>query len=181
MRITKTTRNLLLSLLVLVFVCAAFGYLNWRIQANGAELIKTMQLIEDAQTTQHNMRAVEDELAVTKDTRDALHALVLQDDKATVDLLTLVETIAREQGVRTSTDKLEVTEQPKELFDDLVLILNLEGSRTNVGRVVEMLNTLPRQKRMTALTIQNTTDPVTKGSVTKARVELHFSIQKGNS
>ncbi len=105
-------------------------------------------------------RARESELAAlarlvdsTQSERVELHTRVLGEE-GVIDFLSLIETLAKEQGVVLITKALTVEDAPPS-FESLKVTLSLSGSNDALLHVLEILEVLPYQASVVSATVTN--------------------------
>lgn len=80
-------------------------------------------------------------LVETSEDRAALGELIVTDDRLT-EFLALVESGARAQGLRATTRSVDIV-KPQGLFEELRVVLDVEGSYEGLRRFVTLIETMP--------------------------------------
>lgn len=110
-------------------------------------------------------RAVQDlmqTLTETKEERDSLNSRILKEENV-ITLLSLIETIAKEQGVALSTESLTV-EPINEVFETLIEDVTVQGSYTSIMQLLTLLEELPYQVSVSKVSIERETTNNWKGA-----------------
>jgi hypothetical protein len=110
----------------------------------------------------------------TRTERAELHTRILTEE-GVIDFLSLIETLAKEQGVALVTDTLTVGEMSPQ-FESLNVKLSLSGSYEKVLHVLEMFETLPYQASVVRTSFSNS-EPK-QGSGWQADIELEVTKLK---
>lgn len=82
--------------------------------------------------------------------RETLHGYILEDERV-IDLLSLIETIAAEQGATLKTNTLTKS-SIDDTFEKLHLTVSVEGSFDRIMPVLMLLETLPQQSMIKSVT-----------------------------
>lgn len=96
----------------------------------------------EAEMQARALSALEATVTRSKDDRAKLSGYILADD-AIIDLLSLIETTAREQGVKLKP-KLE-TAPIDDVFEELRISISIDGSFDGIMRILRIIETLPGQ------------------------------------
>jgi len=97
---------------------------------------------------QESVQALLQTLDDTKDARESLSTRILREEDV-IDLLSLVEALGRENAAPVETDSLTV-EPLDDMFETLVVHLNVTGSYASVLRMLTLLEALPYQATISA-------------------------------
>jgi hypothetical protein len=90
-------------------------------------------------------------LEETQDDRAMLISRVLKEE-GVIDLLSLIESVGKEQGVELKTNSLNVAAIGKnEFFETVIVNLNIKGSYASVIRVLKLLEHLPYQSIVSSI------------------------------
>jgi len=101
--------------------------------------------IEYAQEKSHQkaLETLAHTLDDTKSARESLNTRILKDDSV-IDLLALIESIGKEQGIELSTNSLSV--QPiDDIFETLVINVSVKGPYDSVIYMLKLLEHIPYQ------------------------------------
>jgi len=177
---SRTKKFLFASIAALVLSLSVYVYLLWLVNQQGGDLLAAIQLIEDDRSVHATSQAILVAFEESKEERELLDSFVIKDDEDASAFLSLVETVALEQGVAISTEKLQVVPTEEGSFDNLSMTFNLQGPSENVKRVIALMETLPYQQRVVELTLRESVEENTGLEGVKARIHLLVSVKEGN-
>lgn len=129
---------------------------------------------EEIRIHQDSLVALMRTLESTKESRISLQTRILKEDDV-IDLLSLIESLGREQRVTLNTNSLTV-EPLDELFETLVIQVNVEGSYASIKHVLMLLEHLPYQTSLG--TTQLTRGGGEKGDVWNGMYEVRVTKYK---
>lgn len=81
--------------------------------------------------------------------RETMRGYILEDDRV-IDLLSLIETTAAEQGASLTTSALTVN-PIDDTFEELALTVSIKGSFSHIMRVLMLLEALPQQSTISTI------------------------------
>jgi hypothetical protein len=106
--------------------------------------------VADAEMQKKSLSTLEGIVRDSALERETLHGYILEDERV-IDLLSLIETIAAEQGAILKTNTL--TKSPiDDTFEELRLTVSVEGSFDRIMPVLMLLETLPQQSIIKGVT-----------------------------
>jgi len=116
----------------------------------------TAYVTSSAEAAAHkaSLQKLMQELEVTKPERDSLASRFVADE-AVIDLLALIESIGREQGVLLATNSLNVVPN-NDYFETLVVSISVTGQYNQIVKVLSLLETLPYQTTISQTQISRT-------------------------
>jgi hypothetical protein len=104
----------------------------------------------EAEVQARALSALEETVRNSKDDRERLAGYILKEEEI-IDLLSLIELIAREQGVTFTTT---LTTAPiDDVFEELIMNASIEGSFNGVMRMLRIVETIPEQSTVPTVTI----------------------------
>lgn len=147
------SKNTNIALLLSILFCvstfgalAAFFYVGELHKATFLEK-STQEIREKAQKSA--LEQITTTLDETKEERISLFSRFPHEEDI-VDVLTSIEKIVAEQGVKITTNSLSLTVRPiDETFETLVITLNMEGSHDAIVYVLKLFETMPYQVTVT--------------------------------
>jgi Tfp pilus assembly protein PilO len=153
-------RHTKLIALISTLICAAalgtllvFWYV---IETKRTALNDALTLTAEAHTKEQELHNLERTLEQTNTHRVHLEQLILTDEEV-IDLLSLIETLGREQGTVLTTSALTVHEIDS-IFEELSVTVSIEGSYVSVMRIMTLLEALPYQSSITRVSLERVTD-----------------------
>lgn len=106
--------------------------------------------VADAEMQKKSLSTLEGIVRDSALERETLHGYILEDERV-IDLLSLIETMAAEQGVILKTNTL--TKSPiDDTFEELHLTVSVKGSFDRIMPVLMLLETLPQQSMIKSVT-----------------------------
>ncbi len=114
---------------------------EYTLSGKKAALLSEQEKIWVAKQKATRLSSLEKLAAETVTERESLKEFILTDEEV-VDFLSLIETIAKEQGVSIKTGSLEVVPQ-SDLFEELKMTLVVEGYRAGVVHALRLFEALP--------------------------------------
>lgn len=107
--------------------------------------------IADSKMQKESLAALEGIVRDSAEERETLHGYILEDEHV-IDLLSLIETVAAEQGATLKTNTL--TKTPIDVtFEELRLTVLVEGQFDRIMAVLMLLETLPQQSMIKGVTL----------------------------
>lgn len=106
------------------------------------------------QSHQTLLKELTQTLEETKYEREVIKNSILKEENI-IDLLTLIESLGKEQGVSVVTNSLNVT-PINATFETLVVTVGVEGSYESVLHILELFETLPYQSTVNKVQITHT-------------------------
>lgn len=104
----------------------------------------------EAEVQSRALSALETTVATSKEDREKLSGYILEEEEI-IDLLSLIELTAREQGVTFSTTLN--TAPIDDVFEELVMQASIEGSFDGVMRMLRILESIPEQSTIPSVTM----------------------------
>lgn len=149
------------------------------VTTKGDALGERMQLIADERAFEQQYSELAATVRETAAERELLEAAVLRDDRDTIELLSLLDSIAAAQGVTLTTSGLNET-QTAGRFNTLSLNYKISGSGKAVTRMLKLLETLPYHGHITSVSVRRSTEGETGTPQMTADISLSLSIQKND-
>lgn len=107
--------------------------------------------VADTEMQKKSLAALEGLVRDSALERETMHGYILEDERV-IDLLSLIETVAAEQGATLKTNML--TKTPIDgTFEELHLTVSVEGSFDRIMSVLMLLETLPEQSMIKGVTL----------------------------
>ncbi|MDC1205362.1 hypothetical protein N8083_00750 [Candidatus Pacebacteria bacterium] len=143
----------------------------------GVSLQERRQTIVNEEAFDNQYNNLVSIVEATEDERQLLEQFVLRDDSDTIALLSQIDEIALNQGVKLETQELRVIEQEGS-FDNLAASFEVSGREDAVIKIIKMFETLPYHGYVTTLSMQRSFDEITGQNNIKANVALLITIKK---
>lgn len=122
---------------------SAYVFFFFSVEKQKEKFIAERTARAEASARKEALSALMRTLDETKEERTDLFTRVLQEEDV-IDLLALIETVGKEQGVVLTTNSLTV-EPINATFESLVVSIDVEGPLTGVMHVLKLLEHLPYQ------------------------------------
>ena len=174
---SKKIRTIIFAGLFLGGAVAVLVLVLYMVNTKGEALSEQMQLIADEQAFDKQHASLAAAVRETVDDRELLEGAVLKDKSDTIELLSLLDTVAIAQGVELTTKQLSEQEVSGP-FNTLVLDYHIVGTETSVIRMLKILETLPYHGHVTSLSVRRSELNSTGLSEMIAEVSLSLSIRK---
>lgn len=170
----NTTKKILISsIFALTLTGSLAGASWWWEEQKGKKLSAEMQSIRDQDQMERGLKDLEKEWKKAAPLHDYLSALVIDGDKDTIELLSVMDNIAESKGVALTTGNLNVKKlEDDEWFNKLEVSVTLRGERAAVLTVVKQFEQLPYAASVERLTFMRS------GSDATANLSLLVSIKK---
>jgi Tfp pilus assembly protein PilO len=139
-----TRTKIIASLAFCLFLVALALYLGffYVINKHKQNLYDERFRAAEAEVQARALSALEETVRSSKEDRDHLAGYILKEEEI-IDLLSLIELTAREQGVTFTTT---LTTAPiDDVFEELIMNASIEGSFDGVMRMLRILETIPEQ------------------------------------
>jgi Tfp pilus assembly protein PilO len=153
---THTKVILSISIALLLASVSALSIFFYRLETQKAayETMRTEEAERLARIA--SLSALTETLEATKEDREIIAAHVLSED-GVVELLALIETLAREARVVLSTDTLTV-ESINTQFEELIATISVEGQYAAVLHMLELFERLPYETRIDTVNLDQSTN-----------------------
>ena len=151
--ITKKTKIIFVVSIICFLVSVGGVYMLWStIKNQGEALAQKANELALFEAQNKSYRDLEQLVNDTQSQRTQLQEYLLTEDQ-TIDFLSKIENLADSLAIDLSTDALKVqdTEGP---FDTLLISYRIEGMKTRVDTLIQMLETLPYQAGLSNLSFQ---------------------------
>ncbi len=149
---TRTKIIALISGLFFVGSVTIYGIFFGVLSGHKAQLAEERQWVAQAESEKQAFSTLQETLASSESDREKLKKYVIKDDEI-IELLSLIERTAKDEGVTLTTDSLTVEPQD-ETFETLVVALKLQGSFNNVMQVIQILEVLPERSNITSVELE---------------------------
>lgn len=143
----------------------------------GKALGERLQLIADDQVFEQQYVTLATTIRDTEEERQLLQQFILEDERDTIDLLSMLDTVAKKQGVELTTRNLQ-EQDASGPFNKLLISYEIQGHEEAVIRMVEMLEVLPYHGHTTSFSLQRKIDGETGLPAASANISLELSIRK---
>lgn len=176
-RFSKKIHTAFTALLFLGGSVAVFVLVSHMETRGGEALRERLQLIADEQVFEQQFNTLISTVNDTEEERTTLAGFILEDERDTIELLSTLDTIAKEQSVELTTRELRENEVEGS-FNTLLLGYEIRGQETAVVRMSEILETLPYHGHVTSFVMDRNTDETTGNVTMTAKLNLELSIKK---
>ena len=174
--IRKRTKTIFMSSIVFfVAGAAACGVLWYMIISEGEALRTQAATIAALRAEEQAVGTLARLVDETAPERSELQGYILDRD-AVPAFITELETMAAEQGVALETSNLQ--ERAGEQYDELVVSIEISGSRNALLRVYELIESLPYHSYVSKTSMVRDSNRVTGATTWQSGVELTLSIHK---
>ncbi len=174
---SKTSiRLIIFSSSFFLFSIAVVAAAIWYRESSGAELIHQLSSLQN----QTAMEAAETSLLNLEkniqDDQEYLDSLVLKDETETVELLSMIDGWAANNGVVVNTTNLHIEAEEKGNYDNLFIDLTFTGGEDAVQKMVMLMERLPYHSEIDQLNFKR----LVTGNQTLAEavLQLHVAIKK---
>jgi Tfp pilus assembly protein PilO len=151
---TRTKIIALLSLGLLVLSLAVYAGFVFLLSKHKGALYSEQATVLSVAMQKKSLEDLVKTVEQSKNERETLRGYVLEDDRV-IDLLSLIETVAAEQGATLTTSALAVV-PIDDTFETLALTVSVTGSFSNMMRVLAMIETLPQQSVISSVLFTKT-------------------------
>lgn len=158
----RTKVIIIIAASTLVLSVAIFGIFLGVVSKQKVEHVTHSQDRADAKAHQVSLQQLMQVLDETKEERESLNTRFVQDEEV-INLLALIETLGKEQGVILTTDSLTV-EPENEYFEVLVIKIATVGQYPQVMNLLSLIENLPYQTSIHSVDMQKNDDKTWKGS-----------------
>lgn len=135
--------------LLSLIVYAGFWYI---VGKHKATLLEERTRAAETEVHIKALKALEETVRTSADDRKKLSSYVLP-NTAIIEFVTEIESIAKGQGVKLTTNQLEEFEVD-DTFKELEVEATIEGTFDGVMRMLRILETIPRQSTLQSVTIR---------------------------
>jgi len=149
---SRTNQYALLSLIFFTGSVAVAGLTFYLIDKEGEELKRQMEVIGKDKLMQEQYYSLQEILNQTKSEHTELANYLLTKDN-TINFLNEIETMARDMGLKLTTDSLAVSALPNPQFEAIDLRIRVEGERTTLLAFLSVLENLPYFSRINELNL----------------------------
>lgn len=174
---SRTKIIALISISLFLLSLAAFGGVTFLLKKHKSTLEQERIAVADAEMQK---KSLQDLLAIVDSSegeREKMRSYILEDDRI-IDLLTLIGTLSKEQGVTYSTSNLAVS-PIDDTFETLALTVSVEGSFEKIMRVLSLLEALPQQSLITEVLFTKTLEKETQSQ--EWHGTIHIQVTKFKS
>ncbi len=164
---TRTKIIAIISLLFLASAVTVYGIFLWVLAGHKEQLAEERRWVAEAASQEQAFSKLEETLAASAADREKLKGFILKDDEI-IELLSMIERTAKEENVALSTDSL-IVEAKDETFETLIVSLTFQGSFNSVMQIIQILEVLPQQSRISKVELVTTKEDgiqTWQGSVT---------------
>ncbi len=167
---TRTKIIALISFGFLFFALAMYLGFFWMVNSHKGQLQEERIRAAEAEVQARALKTLEETVALSADERAKLKTYILADE-AIIDTLSLIEKTALEQGVTLTTKNL-VAVPIDDVFEDLQVTVNIEGSFDGVLRMLRILEQIPEQSFIPNMSLTKTED---LRALWQAQVDIHIT------
>lgn len=153
MIISKTTQYAFLSLAFLLVSMAIAGFTFFYVSMEGAKLEEQMEVVGKNRLMQDRYNNLLKILEDTKTEHEQLGGHLLTEGN-TINFLSEIESLARDMGLRFTTDSLDVEALPNPQFEAINLKLRADGDRETLVSFLNILESLPYFSRINELGLE---------------------------
>jgi hypothetical protein len=158
-----TTLLSIIGAIVLCLSLLAYGGTLYLMETYKRTLVERMQDEARAKANQEFLTELVRLVDTTQTQREELETRIINDVDV-IELLALIETIGREQGIVLATESL-TTEPLNEAFEHLRIQLGAKGSYEGIMYVLTMLETLPYQSAIDSVSVTSDSEDMWTASI----------------
>lgn len=161
-------------LFIILSATAFFGFL-YLVSKQEQTLQQELRVAAETESRRKAFDALITVTQKTAEERETLEKLLLREENI-IEFLSLIETVAREQGVEVKTNNLTVVPLSSD-FDSLDIDLTLRGTRAAVMHVIRLLETIPYQSRITRVLFTSISDEgvILQSDAWQARLDMSIT------
>lgn len=152
----KTKIVALVSGILIVLSSAAFFGFLYLVSKHEQTLQDELRAAAEAESRSNALDALIEVTEKTAEERKALAEVILKEENI-IEFLSLIETVAREQGVTVKTNSLTPIPLSSD-FDTLEIGFELKGDYATVLHVIRLLEMVPYQSTLTRVLLANLSD-----------------------
>lgn len=170
------TRTKIIALIAAsLFLLTLFAYsgVAYMLRNHKATLAAERIAVADAEMQKKSLSDLIAIVESSADERETMRGYILEDDKI-IDLLSLIGTLAKEQGVTYTTSNLMVT-PIDDTFEALEFTVAVTGSFERVMRVLTLLETLPQQSSIPSVLFTKTENVETRASEWQGSIDIRVT------
>jgi hypothetical protein len=149
----EAKRNIVIAIILISVTVSIYGFMVYRVFDQGSELSSQVQVLAEQQSQESSYLKLKRQSEETAVDRDELRSHFLLRESDSIDFLNLVEDLAPEAGVYLKTNNLEEVVSGEENW--VQAEFSFSGTRENVQRFIEILETLPYVQKLTAIDLQS--------------------------
>lgn len=154
----STIRNLIIVSTVLLVAVAGSLYAGYFLKTKELNLQNQLSTLAKEQQ-QENLYFRLEKLAIdSKDKRERLRAPLLDQESKSIEVLTWIEGLAPETGVKLETKNLQKITDKETKTDWIEVTFAFSGNQTNIERFVGILENLPYLSYLTSLNMSAKSD-----------------------
>lgn len=147
---TKIIAAISLVIFLLSFSASAVAFVV--VLKQKALFIESLKKQAETEARSESQKGLEEALQKTKSERALLSSQILEDTNV-IELLSLIETLGKEQGVMLTTNSLNVEKIDKR-FETLVVNLDVIGTYTQVMYMLSLLEHIPYQSTVASVQLE---------------------------
>ncbi len=151
MTLTNTNKYAISSFVFFVLGVGVAVVVYFVITNQGQKLEEEMKVIGTNKLVEKQLVELSEVLDQTEEDRDVLTGYLLTEGK-TIKFLNEVETLARDRGLKFTTDTLEVNELSNPQFDEVELHFSAIGNKNTLIKFLDTIETLPYFSHISSLT-----------------------------
>lgn len=153
----KSTKIIAVISVIIFLVCVSLSVTAFVIvRKQKSEYLEYGKKRAEAEAQEILQKGLSEALLKTKDERTFLTLQILEDDDV-IELLSLIETLGKEQGVTLTTSSLNV-EKIDRKFETLAVNLEVNGSYASVMNMLNLLEHLPYQSSIFTIQLERQGD-----------------------
>ncbi len=167
---TRTKIIALISIgFLLLSLCVYLGFF-WMVNGHKEQLQEERVRAAEAEVQARALKALEETVTHSEADRAKLKTYILEDEEI-IDTLSLIEKTALEQGVVLTTKNLN-TVPIDDVFEDLQVTVNIDGSFDGVLRMIRILEQIPQQSSIPNVSLIKTGE---LKSTWEAQLDIHIT------
>lgn len=167
------TRTKIIALISIGFLflslCVYLGFF-WMVNSHKGQLHEERVRAAEAEVQAQALKTLQETVADSEADRAKLKTYILEEE-AIIDILSLIEKTALEQGVILTTKNLN-TAPIDDVFEDLQVTVNIEGSFDGVLRMIRILEQIPLQSSIPNVSLTKTEE---LKSTWQAQLDIHIT------
>ena len=130
-------------------IFVGFAFIVYGQKVKFEEMGRTYAESKSRRESIENLTRILDE---TKEDRTTLISRIITEEDV-IDLLSLIETLGKEQGVELETNSLNITPFKNDFFEIIVINVNVRGSHEGVMHLLKLFEHLPYQSSISSVSI----------------------------
>ena len=176
---SRSTINVFIFSIILFFLSVGVtAYVFTAIDQKGDKLMVDLKALKDHYFLKTEYDKLRAELDDSASDRERLQGLVLDGEDGAVELLSLVDQLAKDLDLKLTTKELSEEVTKTAGFDDLYIEFGISGDTRSVLNMVQLFELLPYHSKVVSLSAARKFVPETNTTVMDASIGLRISIRE---